>query len=523
MSATTTPTPATADFAAMAENLPEMAWIANARGRIIWANRRWREYVGTTAEQVGLEKWESVHDPEYLDAVASRWQAALGKGEPVEMAFPLRGANGQFRMFLTRAQPLRDEAGEVTCWFGINTDVGDYEAATAELKQQKRLLEILNRTSALVSAELNLERLVQSVTDMGVSLTGAQSGAFFYNVQTDDGQAYQLYTISGVPREMFSQFPMPRHTAVFAPTFEGTGIVRSDDITVDPRYGLNAPHKGMPEGHLPVRSYLAAPVISRSGEVLGGLLFGHSDPGVFDSIHEQLIVGVAAQAAIGIDNSRLYERAQREIAERKLAEEERLIVLRELNHRVKNLFAIAIGMVTMTARTAGTTERMADSLRGRLKALASAHELIRPTISSSNQQAQPTTLALLLERVLAAHVTDVSAQLRVDGPVVSLGAGGATSLALVLHEIATNAAKYGSLSVRGGRLDISWRIDGATLLLNWSETGGPPVAGPPEHSGFGADLARMTSRGQLGGAFEQIWRPEGVEIRLTAMIVRLEA
>ena len=426
-------------------------------------------------------------------------------------------------MFLTRAQPLRNEAGEVTCWFGINTDVGDFEAATAELKQQKRLLEILNRTSALVSAELNLERLVQSVTDMGVSLTGAQSGAFFYNVQTDDGRAYQLYTISGVPREMFSKFPMPRHTAVFAPTFEGTAIVRSDDITKDPRYGHNTPHKGMPEGHLPVRSYLAAPVISRSGEVLGGLLFGHAAPGVFDASDEQLIVGVAAQAAIGIDNSRLYERAQREIAERKQAEQDRLVVLRELNHRVKNLFAIAIGMVTMTARTAGTTERMAESLRGRLKALASAHELIRPTVSSSNQQAQPTTLALLIERVLAAHVNDDAVQLQTDGPPVAIGPVGATSLALVLHEIATNAAKYGSLSVRDGRLAISWRIEGRNMLLTWAETGGPPVAGAPARSGFGADLARMTAKGQLGGAFEQLWRPEGVEIRLTAMLKRLEA
>ena len=256
--------------------------------------------MGTTSDKIGVEKWETLHDPQYFDKVAAVWEAALASGEPVEMSFPLRGANGQFRMFLTRAQPLRNEAGEVTCWFGINTDVGDFEAATAELKQQKRLLEILNRTSALVSAELNLERLVQSVTDMGVSLTGAQSGAFFYNVQTDDGRAYQLYTISGVPREMFSKFPMPRHTAVFAPTFEGTAIVRSDDITKDPRYGHNTPHKGMPEGHLPVRSYLAAPVISRSGEVLGGLLFGHAAPGVFDASDEQLIVGVAAQAAIGM-------------------------------------------------------------------------------------------------------------------------------------------------------------------------------------------------------------------------------
>jgi GAF domain-containing protein len=96
---------------------------------------------------------------------------------------------------------------------------------------------------------------------------------------------------------------MPRNTAVFAPTFNGEAIVRSDDILKDPRYGKNDPHYGMPKGHLPVRSYLAAPVISRSGEVLGGLFFGHPQPGIFTERSERLIAGIAAQAATAIDNA----------------------------------------------------------------------------------------------------------------------------------------------------------------------------------------------------------------------------
>jgi PAS domain S-box-containing protein len=103
---------------------------------------------------------------------------------------------------------------------------------------------------------------------------------------------------------------MPRNTAVFAPTFSGEAMVRSDDITKDPRYGKNAPYKGMPAGHLPVRSYLAVPVISRSGEVLGGLFFGHSKVGVFTEQHEDRARGIAAQAAIALDNARLFTEAQ---------------------------------------------------------------------------------------------------------------------------------------------------------------------------------------------------------------------
>jgi signal transduction histidine kinase len=130
-----------------------------------------------------------------------------------------------------------------------------------------------------------------------------------------------LYTLSGAPIEAFSKFPMPRNTEVFAPTFAGAEIVRSDDITKDPRYGRNAPRKGMPEGHLPVRSYLAVPVVSRSGEVIGGLFFGHKKTGVFSERSERGLSGLAAEAAVAIDNVRLTQAAQHEIQERKLAQE----------------------------------------------------------------------------------------------------------------------------------------------------------------------------------------------------------
>ncbi len=141
-----------------------------------------------------------------------------------------------------------------------------------------------------------------------------------------------LYTLSGVPIEAFSKFPMPRNTAVFAPTFNGDHIVRSDDITKDPRYGKNAPRKGMPEGHLPVRSYLAVPVVSRTAEVIGGLFFGHKNTAVFTERSERGLSGLAAEAAVAIDNVRLAQAAQREIEERKRAQE----ALQQLNETLEH-------------------------------------------------------------------------------------------------------------------------------------------------------------------------------------------
>lgn len=204
-----------------------------------------------------------------------------------------------------------DVGDAATRFIWIFRDGTEARRAEQDLRRQRSALEILNRTAQQVAAELDLEKVVQQVVDAGVSLTGAAFGAFFYNRVDGNGESYMLYTISGAPREAFSKFPMPRNTALFASTFSGQGIVRSDDIKADPRYGLSDVHHGMPQGHLPVTSYLAVPVVSRSGEVIGGLFFGHPERGVFTQSTEQLASGLAAQAAIAIDNARLFEAEQR--------------------------------------------------------------------------------------------------------------------------------------------------------------------------------------------------------------------
>ena len=269
----------------------------------------------------------------------------------------LRALRADFLLRLVPVIFLSARAGEEARLDGIDAGADDYLAKpfsarelvarvarnleTAQLHRETEralveeatTLEILSRVGAMVSAQLDLDSVVQAVTDAATRLTGAAFGSFFYNVANDTGEGYMLYALSGVPRETFTQFPMPRNTAVFAPTFAGEGIVRSDDIIQDPRYGQTAPYHGLPEGHLPVRSYLASPVISRTGEVLGGLFFGHPEPGMFDERSERLLEGIAAQAAIAIDNAQLYKAAQTEIAERRKTE----AALRESEARFRNM------------------------------------------------------------------------------------------------------------------------------------------------------------------------------------------
>ncbi|MFS2186593.1 PAS domain S-box protein [Mucilaginibacter sp. Mucisp84] len=202
--------------------------------------------------------------------------------------------------------PVKDRHGTIIGASKIARDITAAKKAETAIRHQAEKLKILNTIGKVISEKLDTESILQKVTDATTQITGAAFGAFFYNTINQDGEAYMLYSLSGAPKEAFENFGMPRNTAVFHRTFSGEGVLRVDDITKDPRYGQNAPHFGMPGGHLPVVSYLAVPVISSSGNVIGGLFFGHPEAGVFMQEHEDIVVSLASQAAVALDNSRLF-------------------------------------------------------------------------------------------------------------------------------------------------------------------------------------------------------------------------
>lgn len=188
------------------------------------------------------------------------------------------------------------------------------------LREENTLIDRLRRIGSTLTAELDLNKLVQRIIDEATALVRAAFGAFFYNVTEEGRETYMLFALSGASPEAFSNLPLPRKTPLFAITFNGERVVRLDDVAESPNFGKEPPFFGMPPGHLPVKSYLAAPVISRSGSVLGGLFFGHPDRAVFTERDERLIAGVAAQAAVALDNARLYNETR--VAEKKLRDSE---------------------------------------------------------------------------------------------------------------------------------------------------------------------------------------------------------
>src|SRR5687768_15089761 len=249
------------------------------------------------------------------DELQNEEDLVLGKikrGERVDHYETVRQRKNGTRLHVSlTVSPILNEAGEVIGASKIARDVSERQKLLAETREYASNTAKLGEVGAIVASTLDREMILQTVTDTARELTHAEFGAFFYNVKDQQtGDAYMLYTLSGAPREAFSKFPHPRATALFGPTFRGEHPVRISDVTKDPRYGKNPPFRGMPAGHLPVRSYLAVPVKGLDGSVIGGLFFGHSKVGCFTEQHERLAVGTAAWASVALENARLYGEAQ---------------------------------------------------------------------------------------------------------------------------------------------------------------------------------------------------------------------
>lgn len=208
----------------------------------------------------------------------------------------------------------------------------------------------------------------------------------------------------------------------------------------------------------------------------------------------------------------------RDISERRQAEQQQRLIVREMSHRIKNLFAIAGSIVSMSARAAETPAELAQSVRQRLDALTRVHELTRPgLIEDVEVPSGEQSLRDLLHAILLPYRqsdTDMGNRLVLAGPDILISGASIASLALVFHEFATNAAKYGALSVAGGGIEVSWALHDGVLAVDWREIGGPPIAHRPQRQGFGSTLANRVVIGQFAGTLDYAWNPDGLVIHV---------
>ena len=203
-----------------------------------------------------------------------------------------------------------------------------------------------------------------------------------------------------------------------------------------------------------------------------------------------------------------------DIHEQKLALEEREIVSQELSHRIKNIFAVISGLIAFAARNNPAFAGIASDLRDRIMALGRAHDFVRPHSPQSRPKAQQDSLHGLLSDLFDPYRQDNAPRFLLSGDDVRVDDRSATPLALLFHELATNAAKYGALSVMTGAVELQTEQHGETVRIYWRERGGPTVATPPERAGFGSQLVELSAVRQLGGQVTREWRPEGLEITI---------
>ena len=275
-------------------------------GRILTANPAMARIFGYDSPEEMLEQVVDVGEQLYEEPERRREFVRLLDEQGAVFGFEIRvrRKDGGLVWISTNARALRED-GRLVGIQGTVEDITERKRVEKALRDQTETLRKLNRIGQLLSSELDGQRLVQAVTDEATKLTGASFGAFLE--VTEGADPYTLYAISGLSREAFSQFQMARKVRIFDTAFRKKEVVRSADIREEPGFGDLPAYTGAAGGPLPVASYLAVPVVSRSEEVLGGLFFGHPEPGIFGEREENIATALAAQAAVALDNARLFE------------------------------------------------------------------------------------------------------------------------------------------------------------------------------------------------------------------------
>ena len=473
------------DLRALANSIPQLAWIASFDGTMSWYNQRWHDYTGTTAAQMAGDGWSIAYAAQYLPRMLQAWKDALHAGAPFEMEFPIRGADGQYRWFLTRANPVRDRGGQLLRWFGTSTDVDQVKRAQEALRDETRVLELLNSTGAKLAGTLDLPALLQETVDAATRISGARFGALYYH-----GDEPAMHAGNGALAPA-----LPAARAV-----HGISLRQADAIAAELRQGPATRHNDLlaaPDGSAddapPLRSCLSLPVSSRSGQLLGRLLLGHPQAGMFSARSERIVSAIAAQAAVALDNTRLYAAATRAADERKVlldserearTEAERTNQLKDdflatLSHELRTPLSAILGWAQVLRR--GTRDE-ADLHRGLLSIERNARaqtQLIEDLLDMSRITSDKVLLdlqTLLPASIIASaietlrpaadakHIT-ISSNIASDAGSIT---GDPSRIQQVIWNLLSNALKF---TPQGGQVDIGVRRDGARLVITVADNG----------------------------------------------------
>jgi PAS domain S-box-containing protein len=449
--------PSAEDFELIANNLPVLCWIARNDGYIYWYNRRWHNYCGSTPQAMEGWGWQSVHDPDELPGVMARWQNSIATGKPFEMVFPLRGSDGVFRRFLTRIVPVMNNDGVVVRWIGTNTEVESQ----------------LNAEAALEASEAKLQVLTDAMPQM-IWSTLPDGHHDYYNAR--------WYEFTGVPygstdgegwNDMFHADDQEQAWARWRHSLE-TG----EPYEIEYRLRHHSGQYRWTLGR-------ALPVRNAEGKITRW-------------------IGTCTDIDDAKRNAALTE-----------------LISRELSHRIKNIFAVIGGLIGISAPKQGEAAAFAKEVAGRIAALGRAHNFARPHGPESSVLQNFGGLHGLLGELMTPYDRADARRYEISGDDVPVSDRSATPLALLIHELATNAVKYGALSDPDGRVTIVIEALTDEVIIYWTEQNGPAIVELPEQTGFGTQLSDISIISQLGGAIAREWHHDGLKVKITIPVVHL--
>ena len=437
-------------FRALAEAGALVVWRSDAMGGIVDA-KGWEALTGQSDTEVRGTGWLSRLHPDDIAPTLAAWAHARQRLQPVDIEYRLLTGGGAWHWVRARAVPLRDGEAE-TEWVGVVEDVDDRRQATLALADREATLRLAISAARLTTWEYDL------VAERGTSIIAAH--------ETVDKPVAGGFTLA-----------------------EWTAAIH-------------------PEDRPPTLALLQAAIAGERAEFVAEFRTRRPPPGegwdwvaTHGAVAERDPVTGAVRRLAGVSQ---------DISERREAEQRRILLAREVDHRAKNVLAVVQSVLRLTRRD--QPEVFIATVEARVAALARAHTLL------AEEGWIGADLHVLAERELASCP---SGSVVLQGPTLAVASAAVQPLAMVLHELATNAAKHGAASCIGGTVTLGWAVAGEEVVLDWVERHGPPVPPAPSRRGFGSRMMEAIVRGQLGGTLAMDWRPDGLACRISLPAARV--
>jgi PAS domain S-box-containing protein len=464
---------AQARLAAIIESSDDAIISKNLDGIIISWNAAAERIFGYSAEEAINRHITMIIPPDRLDeeTVIVR---KLRAGERIDHYETIRHAKGGRNVHVSlTVSPIKNKEGKIIGASKIARDITERKNTEAQLREEQETLETLNRLAPAFASSLDLQSLMQMAVNESTRLTGAAFGAFLYNAVDENGKTSLICMFSGISEEKFSRMAQGMKP-LFSPDARGEGTTRLDDVTSDPLPGMESPI---------VKSYLAVPVVSRSGEAVGSLFFGHSKAGIFTERDAHLVEGIAAQAAAGIDNALLYEQVKAGMKKAEAANRAKSEFLATMSHEIRTPMNAIVGLSSILARSEPLTSRQEEFVKTLQSSADSLLVLINDLLDISKIEARTVELEAVpfsVESLIQEIISMMAPRAKEKGLAFSSDSrsvhnrifiGDPARLRQIINNLCSNALKFteeGSVSIS---VSCDLADDPASVTFSVRDTG----------------------------------------------------